>query len=140
MSGGKIDELMQLWACTLPEDLDPPFANHHHLYDTIDASSQGEVPWQSFSVTYNGDIPNGAMPSWMVREYDVWFRDPRQVLRNQIGNPDFSGAYDHTPKRVFLANGQRQYKDFMSGDWAWNQAVCDRFAMFGVSRLLSILL
>ncbi|KAI0644945.1 hypothetical protein C8Q79DRAFT_1054442 [Trametes meyenii] len=122
MSGGKIDELLELWACTLPEGQDPPFANHRHLYNTIDASSQGDAAWQNFSVMYAGAIPQGPMPSWMVREYDIWFRDPRQVLRDQMGNPDFAGSYDYAPKRVFLANGKRQYKDFMSGDWAWTTA------------------
>lgn len=100
-----------------------PFASHQHLYATIDTISLAEVPWQTFSVTYNGAIPGGAMPSWMIREYDVWFRDPRLVLRNQYGNPDFARDIDWAPKRVRLANGKRQYCDFMSGDWAWSQAV-----------------
>ncbi|CDO78171.1 hypothetical protein BN946_scf184918.g2 [Trametes cinnabarina] len=122
MSGSKIDELMQLWACTLPPDHDPPFANHEHLYAMIDAISLGEVPWQTFSITYNGPVPDGPMPSWMVREYDVWFRDPRLVLHNQYSNPDFAGHMDWSPKRLHLGDGKRQYKDFMSGDWAWEQA------------------
>lgn len=123
MSGSKIDELMQMWACTLPEDHDPPFASHQHLYATVDAITFGDVPWQTFSVTYNGPVPDGAMPSWMIREYDVWFRDPRLVLRNQYSNPDFADDIDWVPKRSYSANGKRKYRDFMSGDWAWNQAV-----------------
>lgn len=123
MSGSKIDELMQLWSCTLPEDKDPPFVSHQHLYASVDAISSGEVPWQTFSVSYNGAIPAGAMPSWMIRQYDVWFRDPRLVLRNQYGNRDFASDIDYAPKRLFLANGKRQFCDFMSGDWAWNEAV-----------------
>ncbi|CDO77042.1 hypothetical protein BN946_scf184403.g17 [Trametes cinnabarina] len=122
MSGSKIDELMQLWACTLPEDQDPPFTSHQHLYATIDAVSCGEVPWQTFSVSYNGAIPDGAMPSWMIREYDVWFRDPRLVLRNQYSNPDFAADIHWAPRQLLLANGKRQYRDFMSGDWAWKEA------------------
>ncbi|KAH9857837.1 hypothetical protein C2E23DRAFT_865564 [Lenzites betulinus] len=122
MSGSKIDELMQLWACTLPEDEDPPFVSHQHLYATIDAISSGDVPWQTFSVSYNGAIPLGVTPSWMSREYDVWFRDPRLVLRNQYSNRDFASDIDYAPKRLILANGKRQYRDFMSGDWAWNEA------------------
>ncbi|CDO72719.1 hypothetical protein BN946_scf184990.g2 [Trametes cinnabarina] len=122
MSGSKIDELMELWACTLPKGVDPPFANHQHVYATIDAIKLGSIPWQTFSVTYNGPVPDGAMPSWMVREYDVWFRDPRLVLRQQYGNPDYAGDMDYGPKRLFLGTRKRQYKDFMSGDWAWEQA------------------
>ncbi|KAI0669172.1 hypothetical protein C8Q78DRAFT_1070790 [Trametes maxima] len=122
MSGSKIDELMELWACTLPEGQDPPFASHEHLYATLDAIKQGDVPWQTFSVSYNGPVPEGAMPSWMVREYDVWFRDPRLILREQYSNPDFANDIDWAPKRLILPSGKRQYRDFMSGDWAWNEA------------------
>ncbi|CDO71501.1 hypothetical protein BN946_scf184909.g95 [Trametes cinnabarina] len=122
MSGQKIDELMQLWAATLPEGCDPPFANHEHLYATIDDIPQGDVPWQTFSVTYNGPLPTGAMPSWMIREYEVWFRDPRQALLNQYSNPDFADDIDWVPKRIYVQGDKRQYRDFMSGDWAWNEA------------------
>lgn len=46
MSGKKIDELMELWACTLDNDHDPPFHRHTHLYESIDSIKNGEVPWQ----------------------------------------------------------------------------------------------
>lgn len=32
---------------------EPPFANHVHLYNTIDAIPIGGVPWQKFTVLYN---------------------------------------------------------------------------------------
>ena len=66
MSGKKIDELMQLWACTLEESQDPPFAGRTHLYDTIDAIKNGDVPWQRFSISWNGAIGAGPLPSWQV--------------------------------------------------------------------------
>ncbi|CDO72713.1 hypothetical protein BN946_scf184985.g133 [Trametes cinnabarina] len=71
MAGTNIDNLMDLWACSLPEGQDPPFANHEHLYATLDAIPLGDVTWEGFSVTYNGPIPNGVMPSWMIRIWPI---------------------------------------------------------------------
>ncbi|KAI1781722.1 hypothetical protein LXA43DRAFT_907952 [Ganoderma leucocontextum] len=123
MSSKKINELMQLWAVTLDEDRDPPFAGSAHLYDTIDEISNGDVSWQEFSVTWKGSVaPTTPLLSWQVREYPVFFRDPRPVLQNQLGNTDFAGDIDFVPKHIFGPDGRRIFKDFMSGDWVWSQA------------------
>jgi hypothetical protein len=124
MSADHIDTLLDLWAASLfKHDDHPPFANHKDLYSTIDATPRGDVPWQSFSVSFTGAIPDGEVPPWMNANYDVWFRDPRTVIQNMVGNPDFDGEIDYAPIRQFEANGERRFKDFMSGDWAWKQAV-----------------
>lgn len=127
MSGKKIDQLMQLWSCTLPEDVDPPFASKAHLYDTLDSIPLGDVSWEDFSVTYNGRLPEGPLPPWMVREYEVLLRNPVDVVRGLLSNPDFHGSVDYIPKKVFNKAGKRELKNFMSGDWAWLQAVCARY-------------
>ena len=50
MSADNIDTLTSLWAATLlPHDDTPPFADHNDLYETIDSTPIGDVPWQSFS-------------------------------------------------------------------------------------------
>ncbi|PIL29274.1 hypothetical protein GSI_09324 [Ganoderma sinense ZZ0214-1] len=90
---------------TLDEDREPPFAWSAHLLDVINEIVNGEVAWQQ-----------------QVQEYPIIFRDPRLVLRNQLGNPDFAQDIDFVPKRVCGPNGKRTYKDFMSGDWVWAQA------------------
>lgn len=127
MSAGNINELMQLWAATLPPGQDPPFADSRDLYESIDTIPLGDIPWQEFRVTYTGPIPDENVPPWMLREYTVWFRCPRRVLHIQIGNPDFADDMDFTPKQVFHG-AEREYKDFMSGDWAWQQAVSSLLA------------
>ena len=67
--------------------------------------------------------PEGApQPLWMSENHEVWFRDPLQVLENQIANPDFKGLMDLSPKWVYH-KGKHQYNDLMSGNWAWEQAV-----------------
>ncbi|KAG2135326.1 hypothetical protein DEU56DRAFT_738053 [Suillus clintonianus] len=124
MSGPQIDTLLDLWAATLVKYNDrPPFANHKDLYHTIDSSPLGDVPWQSFSVKYCGDIPDVDVPPWMNGSYDVWFRDPREVIRNMLANPMYADEVDYQPYREYAsATDERQWKDFMSADWAWDQA------------------
>lgn len=124
MSGTSIDMLMDLWAASLLKHNDaPPFANHTDLYRTIDSIPLGDVPWQHLSVKYRGERPDDAVPQWMNDEYEVWFRDPRAIVRQMLANPDFNGHIDYAPVQNFDDNGDREYQNFMSGDWAWKQAV-----------------
>jgi len=123
MSAANINTLLDLWAATLLKHNEPPpFANAADMYETIDSTPLGDISWQSFSVTYDGDVPDSA-PQWMSTEYEVWFRDPRLVVRNMLDNPDYKDGFDTTPIRVFDTGDHRQYQNFMSGDWAWNEAV-----------------
>jgi hypothetical protein len=41
-----------------------------------------------------------------------------------IANPDYKNHFDTAPVRIYDRNGVRQYRNFMSGDWAWEEAVC----------------
>lgn len=124
MPGKEIDVLMQIWANSLPGNDDPPFANHSDLYATIDATTVGGAPWQSFSISYAGDIPEEReIPPWMLAAYDVWFRDPRLVLQNQLRNPSFKNQFDYAPFQKYNKNGEREWQDFMSANWGYQQAV-----------------
>jgi Plavaka transposase len=124
MSAPNINTLLDLWAATLVKHDDtPPFANTSDLYNTIDSIPLGDVPWQSFAVKYNEEFPDHVVPQWMTAEYEVWFRDPHLVIKNMIGNPDYKDGFDTTPVQVFDGNGDRKYENFMSGDWAWEEAV-----------------
>ncbi|KAG1906308.1 uncharacterized protein F5891DRAFT_1182556 [Suillus fuscotomentosus] len=107
MPAGQINQLLDLWASTLAKHGDkPPFADHRDLYDIINNSPFGDVNWQNFTVTY-----------------DVWFRDPREVVRNMLANPTYTSEVDYCPYREYSTEGdKRQWKDFMSGDGAWDQA------------------
>jgi hypothetical protein len=128
MSAGDIDVLLDLWAASLLKHNDhPPFADHNDLYNVIDSIQVGNVPWQSFSMQYNGLKPEDHVPSWMDADYDVWFRDPHAVVTSMLANPDFNGELDFVPYEEFDSNNNRQFHDFMSGEWAWQQAVssCD---------------
>ncbi|KAG1895801.1 uncharacterized protein F5891DRAFT_1130500 [Suillus fuscotomentosus] len=119
MSAGQINRLLDLWASTLAKHNDrPPFADHRDLYTVIDSSPFGDVKWQCFMVAYDGERPENPKP-WMDDKYDVWFRDPREVTRNMLANSAYANEFDYRPYREYSTeNDQRQWKDFMSGDWA----------------------
>ena len=68
----QIDDLIECWARSLP-DSDPPFANADDLYSTIDSSDLGNIPWQSFSISYNAGEDEESDASWKLKEYNVWF-------------------------------------------------------------------
>ena len=124
MSAGKIDELCDLWTAGAAESGgQPPFTDHAHLYDTIDAIPLGGVPWQSFFVSYTSERRETDVPPWMEESYEVHFRDPRHLFLNMLANPTFADDFDYTPMRIFDINGSHHYEHFMSGEWAWNQAV-----------------
>jgi hypothetical protein len=126
MSAPDIDTLLNLWNASAAENGgSAPFQNHKHLYDTIDATPLGDVPWETFSLKFNGDKPEGDAPPWMDASYDVWFRDPRKLVHNIISNPDFEKGFDYTPYQEHNSDHDRRYHNFMSANWSWKQAVCN---------------
>jgi hypothetical protein len=124
MSAGDINFILSLWAASLAIHNDePPFSRAMHMYSTIDSTPLGDIPWQSFSLQYNGTRPAGDVPSWMQADYDVWFRDPRTLVHNLLSNPDFKSDFDYAPFQERTTDGVHWFQNFMSGIWAWNQAV-----------------
>ncbi|KAG5634997.1 hypothetical protein H0H81_012772 [Sphagnurus paluster] len=101
MSAGKVDQLLNLLSNLYLDD-PPPFIDHKHMYSLINSIKQGEVAWESFSVSYTGECPStGPTPPWMLQKFKVWFQDPLQVLKNQISNLDFENQMDFAPKHLF---------------------------------------
>ncbi|KAI0348915.1 hypothetical protein OH77DRAFT_1499700 [Trametes cingulata] len=123
MSQPKIDTLMDLWAASLIQyGGTPPFASHRDMADVIDSIPHGDVPWQSFTITYNGPLPQDSVPPWMTQEYEIHFRDPRLVTIWMLRNPDFDGEFNMSPYREYNEDGEREYTNLMSAEWAWRQA------------------
>ena len=129
MSAGDINFVTGLWAASLaPHNDSPPFKNAKDMYDTIDATPLGNVPWQSFTMNYKGSQPetlgpDGEVPPWTTADYDIWFCDPRLLVHKMIGNPEFKHEFEYTPYHEFSTDGQHHFENFMLGDWAWKQAV-----------------
>src|SRR5882757_8813716 len=125
ISNPHIDKLLDLWAAHVFSHAGtPPFANHNDLHNVIDSITEGDAPWHSFTVSYNGLLPEINIPGWMTEKYEVWHRDPRQVVHQLLSNPEFDGHFDYAPYRQF-ENDKRRWSDFMSGNWASKQAVCE---------------
>src|SRR5882757_11106710 len=83
MAETRVNELMQLWAASQVQDnRSPPFLNHDILQEQIDNISLSHVNWNSFSITYTGPLPLQNTPKWMTTEYEVWYRNPREVIHN----------------------------------------------------------
>ena len=124
LSQRKIDRLLELWAATLiPHGDSPPITNYRDLHRQIDAIDLGNVPWEHASLKYNGPPSETTRPpEWKTAEYDLWFRNPRDIIKNILANPDLDGHVDYVAYQEFN-DEQRQYGDVMSGDWAWRQSV-----------------
>ena len=83
----------------------------------------GGVDWKSFSLSSQGDLTDDS-PSWMKEEYEVHYRDAREVVLSMVENPEFARDIDFSPYREYDKQGKnRRIQHFMSGDWAWRQAV-----------------
>lgn len=124
MSAGHIDHLLQLWHASLVQHGDhAPFLSHKDLYNTIDATAVGGVPWESFTLSYNGTKPEQNVPEYMNGTYTIYYRDPRELVLEMLDNTSFVDDFDYIPVRNFTTEEIRQYEHFMSGNWAWKQAV-----------------
>ncbi|KAF8798346.1 hypothetical protein BYT27DRAFT_7123186 [Phlegmacium glaucopus] len=122
MSGGNIDELMDIWVSKKTESEDfSPFDSHEHMYATIDAITHGDAPWKSFTTSYAGEIGLNP-PSWQLHDYQVWFRDPSMVMKNMLDNPDFDQQIDYAPYVELDTSGQRCWSEFMSGNYSWRHS------------------
>ena len=99
-----------------------PFFDHKDIYGTINAIPIGGVPWQSISLSYDGPIPKNSS-SWTNTEHMLWFRDPCLLFKNMLDNPDFQNLIDYAPLWQYDTDDQHSYQNFVSGNWAWKQAV-----------------
>jgi hypothetical protein len=124
LSKKKVDHLLELWAATLvPHGVQPPITDHTDLLQQVDSIPLGNVPWESFCLSYNGPLPETTRPlEWKVTEYEIWFRNPRDVIKGILSNPEFDGHIDYSAYREFEDSKQR-YSNMMLGDWAWRQSV-----------------
>ena len=123
-SAAGINVIFHIWAASLAKHEDAaPFTNHRDLYQMIDNISVGSIPWKSHTFEYTGPRPEDNVPKWMKAEYTVWYHDPQKIILNMLNNPDFAKYFNYAPLRQYDVNNDRCYKNFMSGDWSWLQAV-----------------
>ena len=138
MPTSEIDHLLNIWAAThVADGQDPPFKDHKDMYATIDMTPLGDVAWESFEVQYSGELPDGDIPSWMTANYTVWFHDPHALVQHILSNPNFCDNFDYSPLQEHDAEGNHWYKDFMSGNWCWIQAVSYFFNLWCSLQVLT---
>lgn len=133
LSKNKVNVLLDLLSAMAVQhgSVEPPFANYDELLGKIDATTVGDVPWQCVQIQHRQEDVTDESPSWMRRTFDLHFRDPLRVLENQLANNQFHGKFDYAPYLDFNAAGCRVWKDFMSGNWAWKQAVSSTWTTLG---------
>ena len=123
MSKSNVDDLLCiLKAQAAGEGSESPFENCNSLYKTIDSITKGDIPWDPFSVQYSGPQPETNVPQWMDEKYQVFYRNPHDVIKSMLTNKTFDGHFDYTPYRQY-ENGQQVWGNFMSGNFGWKQAV-----------------
>ena len=135
LSRRKADHLLELWTATLvPCGIAPPIADYRDLLQQVDSIPLGDVPWESFCLSYNNPPPQTTCPpEWKIAEYEVWFRNPREVIKSILSNPEFDGHVDYSAFQEFEGS-QRRYCNMMSGDWSWEQSVCHVASEFIVTN------
>lgn len=123
MSNAQFNRLMELWATdTACQGKEPPFHDSKEFQAIID-SIEGGAEWKRFEVKYNGELPDGPVPNWMTQPLEVYYRDPKAVLHGILQNRTFDDEFKYVPYREYK-NLKRHWSEFMSGNWAWDQAVC----------------
>jgi hypothetical protein len=108
-TAAQIDHLLDLWAASLiwagADSSQVLFTDHCDVYRTIDNTPLGDIKWRLFLVKYTGGIPDEGPTPWMTESYDVWFRNPHQVVRNMLTNPDYAAEVNLTLPQVCNRNG-----------------------------------
>ena len=122
MSAGNTDKMMAM--ATKFQHGESLFKNHKDLCNTINAFKLGEVPWKSTPLGYQAKILDSQVPEWMTVKYELFYRNPRNVIRNMISDTTFKFVFDYIPYQDFDEDEDQQYGNLMSGDWAFHQAVC----------------
>jgi len=59
----------------------------------------------------------------MEAEHEAWIHDPRLLVHNILVNADFNGEINISPFQKYDADDNHWYRNFMTSNWTWKQAV-----------------
>lgn len=124
-SQGDINALLEKLAAKakLCGSSDPPiYRDYDAILKDIDDIKLGLAEWDTWSVGWKSPTDAQSRP-WKHKRWFVHARNARELFASQLSNPDFMSGFDPVPFAEFKADGQRQYKNFMSGMWANEEAV-----------------
>jgi hypothetical protein len=103
MPQDNINYLLELWGLSMMKHGNlGPYNNYQQLYNAIDGVKLGDAPWKCFKTA---DDPSPDAPDWAQQEYEIWYRDPDQVIQNVLDNPYFYGEFDPIPYVELDRNG-----------------------------------
>jgi hypothetical protein len=120
-----IDKALDMWVSQVAEFHGRvPWKNTKELYATIDDIQCSHSPWVVYKIRYQGPLPPGPPPKWMMQTYELCARDTCKVLHHQLESTHFKDKINLTPYRQFDESGQCIWSNVMSADWAWTQVVC----------------
>ena len=129
-SAEDIQKGLDLWRamvsryCTDPDSCDKvPWQNARNMYDTIDSITVSGVGWTTHRLSYRGPQPSGTVPHWMQESYKLNVRNVLSVFEEQLASKEFDGQFEYTPYKEYDEKGSRVYSNFMSGNWAFHEAV-----------------
>ena len=123
LSGPNCNELLNIWALDKMEHNElAPFASYEHMYAVIDSTKHGNVPWQSFKISWAGEITPDS-PMWQREEYEICYCDPDAIIQDMLDNPDFNGQFDYVPYVELDKSGKCWWNNFMSGSFSWRHCV-----------------
>ena len=106
----------------MPHHDDPPFKDHNEQYSMIDATPLpgDNANWKSFNLCFAADkeLPPDA-PNWKKMKWDIWYRDPHELINNILQSLDFHNKFDYIPHQEYDLEGNHHFHNVMSGDWWW---------------------
>ena len=97
MPAGQIDDLLNIVAMmNAAAGGEASFTTHKDIYNTINATTLGNTPWDHFNLNYQGKTDENS-PSWQTEDFTVWFCNPLTVLHNLLSNCNFEEGFDYSP-------------------------------------------
>jgi hypothetical protein len=104
------------------------------MYDTIDSITVSGVGWTTHQLSYKGPQPTGTVPRWMQESYKLNIRDVLSIFEEQLASKEFDGQFEHMPYEQYDKKGSHIYSKFMSGNWAFWEAVCISMPCFSLTK------
>ncbi|KAI6011499.1 hypothetical protein EDC04DRAFT_2609854 [Pisolithus marmoratus] len=87
------------------------------------AVSVGTVKWENFKIAYKCKHQDGQNADEQDELIKLAGLGGQDVIHNLLGCTNIKDEMDFVPYQEFNAtNKQRHWEDFMSGDWAWEEA------------------
>ena len=102
------------------------FHNKYSFMKKID-DLPTDPEWKCDLVKVTGNIC-GENGQNMTEEFELWFWNPVEIVRNLIGNPAFKDHMAYAPEKAYedKEGKVRKFDETWTGDWWWQTQVKQR--------------